>query len=75
MEMMMQMLTSKLFLVFAALVVAYNMVRQRNRRIQSRSYQTQHSLKDRIRDRQIGQWDTSDQSDVKRDEDQKPEAQ
>lgn len=74
MEMMMQLLTSKTFLVFAGLVVAYNLVRQRNKGIQSRAYRTQNKLKDRIRDRQMGQWDTPEPSDTKRDEDQKPES-
>lgn len=75
MEMMMQLLTSKLFLVLAALLIAYNLVRKRNRRIQSQSYRTQHRLKDRIRDRQLGQWDTPEQLNRIRDEDQKLESQ
>lgn len=75
MEMMMQLLTSKLFLVLAVLLIAYNLVRKRNRRIQSQSYSTKNRLKDRIRDRQMGQWDTPEPLDKTRDEDQKLDSQ
>ena len=75
MEMMMQLLTSKLFLVLAVLLIAYNLVRKRNRRIQSQSYGTKNRLKDRIRDRQMGQWDTPEPLDKTRDEDQKLDSQ
>jgi hypothetical protein len=57
METVLAFLTSKTFLVFIVLVVVYNMVRRRNRRIQSRSIRAQDRLKDRIRDRQADLWD------------------
>lgn len=57
MELMIEFLTSKTFLVFAVLIVIYNVVRRRNKRIQARSYRIQGRLKDRIRDRQNELWD------------------
>lgn len=60
MELMIGFLTSKTFLVFVTLIVIYNVVRRRNKRIQARSHRVQDRLKDRIRDRQIDLWDSDE---------------
>ena len=61
MEMMITFLTSKIFIAFVILVVAYNMVRRYNKGSQRRSSRARRRLKDHIRERQAEQWDGNEQ--------------
>ncbi|MBM3264513.1 MAG: hypothetical protein FJY97_13945 [candidate division Zixibacteria bacterium] len=72
MEFMIEFLTSKMFLVFVILVVAYNIVRRRNKRIQARSHKRQDRLRDRIRDRQVDLWENHDSSGDSSEQDRSP---
>ncbi len=67
MEMMLDMLSSNIFIVFIILVVLFNVMRRRNKRIQSRTARKQNQLKNRIRDRQAELWDTPQEKDRPRD--------
>lgn len=75
MEMMLDMLSSNIFIVFVILVVLFNVMRRRNKRIHSRTARKQNQLKNRIRDRQAELWDTAQEDNRPReieDSEQKP---
>jgi hypothetical protein len=57
MEMMLDMLSSNIFIIFVILVVLFNIMRRRNKRIHTRTARRQNQLKNRIRDRQAELWD------------------
>ena len=57
MEMMLDVLSSNIFIGFVILVILFNVMRRRNKRIQSRSTRKQNQLKNRIRERQAELWD------------------
>lgn len=64
MEMMLELFSSNIFIVFVILVVTYNIMRRRNKRTRKQSARRQNQLKNRIRERQAELWD-SDQEDEK----------
>jgi hypothetical protein len=57
MEMMLDMLSSNIFIIFVILVVLFNIMRRRNKRIHTRTARRQNQLKNRIRVRQAELWD------------------
>jgi hypothetical protein len=57
MEMMLELMSSNVFVAFVILAILYNVVRRRNKRVRSLTTRKKNQLKDRIRDRQTERWD------------------
>jgi len=53
-------ITSNTFLAFLALIFVYNIVRRYNKRAGRRGIDARNRLKDRIRERQLDQWEQDD---------------
>ena len=67
MEMMLELMSSNVFLAFVILAILYNVVRRRNRRVRSLTTRKKNQLKDRIRDRQAERWDMDQEDDPPRE--------
>ena len=67
MEMMLELMSSNVFVAFVILAILYNVVRRRNRRVRSLSTRKKNQLKDRIRDRQAERWDMDREDDPPRE--------
>ena len=63
MEMMLELMSSNVFLAFVILAILYNVVRRRNKRVRSLTTRKKNQLKDRIRDRQAERWDMDREDD------------
>ena len=67
MEMMLELMSSNVFVAFVILAILYNVVRRRNKRVRSLTTRKKNQLKDRIRDRQAERWDMGREDDPPRE--------
>ena len=63
MEMMLELMSSNVFVAFVILAILYNVVRRRNKRVRSLTTRKKNQLKDRIRDRQAERWNMDQEDD------------